>query len=54
MLYFGERPGREGWSLCIYSQDGSIDIADGLPAGSFAPAADLIDMVAGAINKSEG
>lgn len=53
MLFVGERPGYEGWSLCIYTQnDGVRDIADGLPAGPFTAAADLVDWVAGALNKS--
>ena len=53
MLYAGERPGKPGWCLSIYfPEDDILEIAEGLPSGSFSAAADLVDLVAMSLCKA--
>ena len=50
MLYAGERPGKPGWSICIYPASGdATDIAVDVDAGE---AVLMIEAVAGAICRS--
>lgn len=51
MLYAGERPSRLGWCLCIYSQTGTVGIAEGLASGPCSPAAELVEHLAAAFNR---
>ncbi|MEM1344816.1 MAG: hypothetical protein AAGI34_09585 [Pseudomonadota bacterium] len=53
MLYVGERPGRDGWCICVYRQSETISIAEGLEGEQREAAMDLIDEVAAAINGSD-
>lgn len=54
MLYLGERPGKDGWSLCIYQVDGpTIHIADGIDGGLSSDAMEGLDFIAAAINAKE-
>lgn len=49
MVYCGERPGQDGWSLCIYSRtDPTINIASGVDHDA---AFEMIDLLGGALNQ---